>query len=110
MSRRETYAEGYFRERGIDLTVGGGAVDRTKPHCCFMGCGKPPEWSIYDQADNSSDAGTEACTVHVGELLGRRPVVPLDRPWAFTVVPYAADPLPNPVAQPAPEDDTDDRF
>jgi hypothetical protein len=103
MKKREYYAERYFRERGIDLDDP--AVDRTNPHCCFMGCGKPPEWSIYDQGDNSPDAGTDACTAHVGELLGRRPdLVPLGRPWAFTVVPYAAEPPPNPpVIEPAPE-------
>lgn len=40
--------------------------------CCVIGCDKPAEWEIYDHPYGIDD-NTEACTVHVGELLTDAP-------------------------------------
>lgn len=61
-----------------------------KSKCCYAECGRDAEFEIYDEADRAPDAGTEACSDHVGALLGRRPHLDLNAPWAFTVVAIAA--------------------
>lgn len=85
-AERETYAERYFRERGISLQS-----DKSAAECCYPTCGAVAEWSIYDHADRAPDAGTDACTAHVGDLLGRRPHLSADEPWEFTVVALPAE-------------------
>lgn len=54
--------------------------------CCSLGCTDTAEWSIYDLADTEPDAGTDACTRHVGDLLSRVDGVDMNAPWEFLVV------------------------
>mgnify|MGYP001558581830 CR=1 FL=1 len=56
-----------------------------EPICCHPGCGIKAEWAIYDEADRAPDAGTDACTAHVGDLLGRRPHLSTEAPFDFRV-------------------------
>jgi hypothetical protein len=38
-------------------------------HCCYLGCNKLAEFGIYGAPAHFEDV-TEACSKHVGELLG----------------------------------------
>jgi hypothetical protein len=68
--------------------------------CCYVSitglpCPSLAEWLVYDEADCEPDAaGTEACTEHVGALLGRRPHLDQSAEWAFRVVRLAPETKP----------------
>jgi hypothetical protein len=41
------------------------------PKCCFIPCTGEAEWEIWDEQERDPYvANTQACTAHVGELLG----------------------------------------
>lgn len=62
-------------------------MDEKKRTCCHVGCGKDAEFVIYDSNDRRPDMGfTDACTDHVGHLLGSVPPVEPKGPWSVVCI------------------------
>ena len=58
-----------------------------KRECCFVGCGKPATFEIYDENERRPDcACTDACDDHVGRLLGSVPPTNPIGPWRVIAI------------------------
>ena len=53
--------------------------EKVKLMCCTDGCGKPAEWVI--QPDNDQSGQTHACSDHAGHMLGWLPDTDEPETW-----------------------------
>lgn len=71
-------------------------ADRPRRHCCLIGCIADAEYEIHDARDRSPDSvcSTDACSDHVGALLGTSEHLPAElarQPSEWIVRPIAAE-------------------